>query len=450
MKTYPTTTGQVNALRGVDYTFAKNAVSAVVGPSGSGKSTLLRLLAGLDTPTSGVVRIEGRELESLSARDFRALRRNVVAYIFQRPAENLVSYLTVDEHLRLAARVARDGARSPEELLDTLELRDRRHHLPGALSGGEQQRAALAFALAAGPRLVLADEPTAELDDVSARQLLRIVRELVSSGVSFILATHDMDVVRVADDVLELEHGRTKPRSRTGFEPLAPPPDQRAAKAGEPVVVAEQLRKTYAQGGKRLTVLDDVSLVLHRGRLASVFGRSGSGKTTLLNVLFGWENPDSGALWRLGDDERAGSEPGWHELALVPQKFGLIDELTVRENVEYPSRLARRLAEDRAGIEALLMELALQPLADRFPAEISVGEQQRVALARALAVVPRILLADEPSGHQDATSARQVLAAMRAATSAGTSGLVATHNEALAPQLDMAYRMQGGRLIPVA
>src|SRR3712207_2743226 len=241
-RSYRTTTGQVHALQGVDLAFQKDAVSAVVGPSGSGKSTLLRLLAGLERPTSGRVVVGGRELDSLSTRALRAFRRTAVAYVFQRPADNLISYLTIGEHLRLAARAAPAGSPSGDELLDALEIRHRRNHLPGELSGGEQQRAAFAFAIAAGSRLVVADEPTAELDTLSARQLLLTVRELVSQGVSFVLATHDPEVVRVADEMLELEHGRAKAASWTGGpEPVAGGVGEGDETPNEAVVVAEDV-----------------------------------------------------------------------------------------------------------------------------------------------------------------------------------------------------------------
>ncbi|HYT29538.1 MAG TPA: ATP-binding cassette domain-containing protein, partial [Actinomycetota bacterium] len=149
-----------------------------------------------------------RDVSSLSPARRRRLRRRLVGYMFQRPADNLVSYLTAAEHLSLAARL-RGGTRRQDgdELLETLGLGPRRGHLPTQLSGGEQQRLALACAVIGDPPLVVADEPTAELDTASGGTLLEMVGELKGRGIGFVLSTHDPAVVRAADRVLHLRHG---------------------------------------------------------------------------------------------------------------------------------------------------------------------------------------------------------------------------------------------------
>jgi putative ABC transport system ATP-binding protein len=208
VKIYWTATGEVNALKGVDADFPAAAVTAVVGPSGSGKSSLLRILAGLDRPTAGQVRAGDVELSTLRARQLRKVRRRRLAYVFQRPADNLIPYLTVDEHLRLAGRLR--GSTDPhqgDDLLDALGLSHRRRHLPKQLSGGEQQRLAFAQAVMGSPSLVVADEPTAELDSASGAALLQTVRELAGRGTAFVVATHDADAVKAADRILFLRHG---------------------------------------------------------------------------------------------------------------------------------------------------------------------------------------------------------------------------------------------------
>src|SRR5205807_2350851 len=166
-KIYWTATGEVHALQAVDAWFPARAVTAVVGPSGSGKSSLLRILAALDRPTAGQVKIGGTELTALSAGRLRRMRRELVSYVFQRPSDNLVSYLTVEEHMHLAARLRgspRELALESRDLVETLGIGHRLHHKPHQLSGGEQQRLAFAQAVVGGPALVVADEPTAELD----------------------------------------------------------------------------------------------------------------------------------------------------------------------------------------------------------------------------------------------------------------------------------------------
>jgi putative ABC transport system ATP-binding protein len=217
VKIYWTATGEVNALKGVDAAFPPASVTAVVGPSGSGKSSLLRILAGLDRPTAGQVWIGDLELSALSPGRLRHVRRRQLGYIFQRPADNLISYLTADEHLRLAGRLrGRHRAEDAAELLEILGMSHRGKHYPHQLSGGEQQRLAFAQGVTGSPPLVVADEPTAELDSASAEALLRSVTALASRGTAFVVATHDPAVVRLADRTLFLRHGALEAEAGRG------------------------------------------------------------------------------------------------------------------------------------------------------------------------------------------------------------------------------------------
>src|SRR5262249_54872910 len=145
----------------------------------------------------------------------------------------------------------------------------------------------------------------------------------------------------------------------------------------------------------------DATLELGRGELAALVGRSGSGKTTVLTLAAGLHEPDAGTI-AYSFSAASPSQMPWHELAFLPQRFGLLPELSVRENVEYPARLAGRLPERRTAIDSLLDRLGLTEHAARPPQQTSIGQQQRTALARALALEPAVLLADEPTSHQDA------------------------------------------------
>lgn len=208
VKIYWTVSSEVHALKGVDATFRNGAITAVVGPSGSGKSSLLRILAGLDRPTAGSVQIGGKETSGMSQRDLHALRRHLVGYVFQRPSDNLISYLSVRQQLLHAARLS--GSSSTDkmgELMARLGLEDRLDHRPYQLSGGEQQRVAFAQAVMGDPVLVVADEPTAELDQRSSRALLDAVDELARRGIAVVMSTHDPQVVKRADKTLMLRHG---------------------------------------------------------------------------------------------------------------------------------------------------------------------------------------------------------------------------------------------------
>ncbi|MGI8707562.1 MAG: ABC transporter ATP-binding protein [Actinomycetota bacterium] len=483
VKTYWKQSGQVRALQGIDADFFGGALTAVVGPSGSGKSSLLRLLAALDRPTAGVVRIGDTEIGSASGSELREVRRKRVGYVFQRPSDNFVPYLTVMQHLDLAHRDS--GGVSdiePSELLDDLGIGHRGDHHPNELSGGEQQRAALAQILVAGPRIIVADEPTAELDSHSAREVLTIMKRLSADGISLILATHDSNVSRVADESLELHHGVLGTPStpahviveepadtpvsgddpdaawrRPGTSRLDPPRGGRVVQAPDrhlagstPVPQARLLEvrnvvKSYRRGNETVHALQHVDLVLEPHRLIGLVGRSGSGKTTLLNILAGWEHPDEG---RFEWDEEPSSRTltPWTDVSVVPQKLGLIEELTVRENIEYPARLTDRLEALGPEVDRLVASLGLEQLLERYPLETSVGEQQRTALARALVLTPRLLLADEPTGHQDSRSAHKVFQALRHAAERGTCCLVATHNEEVIGYLDEVITMSDGIL----
>ena len=209
-KTYRTATESVPALVDVSLAVPRARVTVVVGPSGSGKSSLLRLLACIDSPDTGEVLIAGQRVDRLRPRARRRLRQRQVAYLFQRPGENLLPYLDAVGQVRLAAslRGAPVTAAAAVELLDLLDLRERADHLPGQLSGGEQQRLAVACGVVGDPALVVADEPTAELDTAAAERVLTAMEDLAASGVGFVLSSHDPRVMAIADGFVRLDHGR--------------------------------------------------------------------------------------------------------------------------------------------------------------------------------------------------------------------------------------------------
>ena len=211
---------------------------------------------------------------------------------------------------------------------------------------------------------------------------------------------------------------------------------------GQVVVSAVGLRKSYRRGPEEVRALRDVSLTLRAGEVVALVGPSGSGKTTLLNVVCGWEQADAGQLdWPNGAGDRT-----WDELAVVPQDLGLIDELTVAENVVLPLWLSGRLEAGQAEATALLERLGLAGYAGRLPAEVSLGERQRAALARAMVTGPRLLLADEPTGHQDADWARAVFEAVRWLAGRGSCCLVATHSQEFLAQVDRVLTIRDGEL----
>lgn len=209
-KVYRTASEQVDALVDVSKDFPRGRITAIAGPSGSGKSSLLRILACVDRPTTGAVLIEGTDVATLRVRQRRALRRSSVSYMFQNPIDNLVDYLPAREQVKLASRLRgiRTGSDEIERLLRVLGLDHRLRHTPHQLSGGEQQRLAAACAVIGHPAIVIADEPTAELDSAAADRVLEAFRDLRSEGVAFVISSHDPRVVAIADNLLRLDHGR--------------------------------------------------------------------------------------------------------------------------------------------------------------------------------------------------------------------------------------------------
>ena len=208
VKEYATATGTVRALKGVDAAFPAGRVTAVVGPSGSGKSSLLRILACVDRPTAGSVRVGGVDVAAMGARGRRRVRRQLVGYVFQQPADNLLPYLTAREQLELAARLrGRERPGEVERLLAVLGLEHRAGHRPEQLSGGEQQRLAFAAAVVGGPALVVADEPTAELDTEAGERLMQAVLALRDQGASLVVSSHDPVVTGAVDGIVRLHDG---------------------------------------------------------------------------------------------------------------------------------------------------------------------------------------------------------------------------------------------------
>jgi putative ABC transport system ATP-binding protein len=202
---------EVRALDGIDLEIARGQMAAIMGPSGSGKSTLLHLIGALETPTSGTIALAGRHFEGLDDRELTLLRREQIGFVFQ--FFNLLPALTAEENVLLPALIA--GRRDQEirdralALIDQVGLGERAHHLPSELSGGEQQRVSIARALMMEPKLVLADEPTGNLDSRSEAQVLELLSELNrAEGHTIVIVTHDPGAAAIASRVVFLRDGR--------------------------------------------------------------------------------------------------------------------------------------------------------------------------------------------------------------------------------------------------
>ncbi|MBN1657332.1 MAG: ATP-binding cassette domain-containing protein [Anaerolineae bacterium] len=205
---------EVVALQGLDLTVAPGEMLGIVGASGSGKSTLLNILGGLDQPSAGRVTVDGRDLLKLSQGALDRYRRTEVGFVWQQVARNLIPYLTARQNVELPMTVAGVGfwakRRRSRELLEAVGLWEHRRHRLAQLSGGQQQRVAIAVALANKPRLLLADEPTGEVDSATAQSLYDLFKELNRAyGLTTIIVTHDPQIARQVDRVVAIRDGRT-------------------------------------------------------------------------------------------------------------------------------------------------------------------------------------------------------------------------------------------------
>lgn len=219
--------------------------------------------------------------------------------------------------------------------------------------------------------------------------------------------------------------------------------------AGERALEAAGLRRRFAHPGGDVDVLRGVDLTVAAGELVTIAGRSGSGKSTLLAVLSGFDTADAGSVRIAGEPVTA--DVPWQRCALLPQALGLVQELTAGENAALPLRLTGVPASDVAARTAELLEaLHIDGLADRYPPELSFGQQQRVALARALAPRPTVLIADEPTAHLDAGTTPAVLSLLRAHADHGSAVLVATHDDAVHAIADRRLDLAHGTVAPTS
>ncbi|MGB9377890.1 MAG: ABC transporter ATP-binding protein [Mycobacteriales bacterium] len=200
----------VHALRDVSITIAPQQLVAIHGRSGSGKTTLLNLLGGLDEPTTGQVWVEGREVTAMTRVELLALRRHTLGFVFQ--SFGLIPILSAAENIGVPLRLTRtdpsERAERVSRLLELVGLSGRADLRPNELSGGEQQRVAIARALAGSPRLLLADEPTGQLDSATGRRIMTLLHDLLATqGITVVVTTHDPDLIELADRVLEIADG---------------------------------------------------------------------------------------------------------------------------------------------------------------------------------------------------------------------------------------------------
>lgn len=497
--------GDAAALQGMSLDVERGAIVCVLGPSGAGKSTLLRVIAGLETPSAGVVQVLGWDIGRLAGRLRSRLRHTSIGFLAQHadalvpaelPARDAVALPLALRGVRRAERIER-----ARKLLKTAGLEAHLATPAGELSGGERQRVALCAAMAHRPTLLLADEPTGELDARSADAVRELMADLARvEATTVIVVSHDPETGTIADRTVRLRDGRVVEDRRPGerglvvgrggwlhlppellssagisdrvhvrLDPdglvITPAPEGRVldrdASSDRPQphlgpgwrpaeVELVAVRRSRGRGRARRAVLNGLARRLAPGRMTVVVGPSGSGKTTLLRLLAALDRPDGGEVVIDGEaviawDEERRAALRRRRIGYLPQEPSPIAFLSAEENVALA--LLLRGWDSAAALERAAVVLAWLGLAERSRqrvSRLSAGEAQRVALARALASARGLLVVDEPTSRLDEASAAavgQLLA--RAAVEDAQTVVCATHDPQLIRAAHEVFDLEG-------
>ena len=460
----------------------------LAGKSGSGKSTLLRALCGLvphfhGGRFAGRVAVDG--LDTRRAQPVRIAAR--VGLVFQEPATRFLTGTVADEiafGMEVAGLEGEVIRRRVDEIVERLELGAVMGRNLDRLSGGEQQRVAVAAALARGPRILLLDEPTSQLDSQSAEGVLSWLLELRQElGLLALIAEHRLArLVNNVDGIVYLdEAGALGGQGEAGdvlpMMPYGPPLIEAARKLGAPLPLdparREALQESLAglasspsrpapSGPPRLAAdglrhayngvpaLDGAGLEVHPGQIVAVLGRNGSGKTTLLRCLMGLERPRSGGVWLNG--RRIDSTPVAErakEIAFVPQwPSAMLFAASVREELALTLRNHGLQGNSSEAPDRLLEELGIEEVGGRYPRDLAAGEQQRVAIAAVLVSGPGVLLLDEPTLGLDWLAQKRLGDLLEVQRANGVAIVVATHDvEFAAAHAETAVVLDGGKVV---
>ncbi len=439
--------GGIPLVNNVSFELRRGQRLGLIGESGSGKTLTALAMIGLladNLQATGSVRLDGRELLTLSDREMALERGNSISMIFQEPMTALNPVMRIGRQIAEPLRIHQGMSKGQAlavatELLERVGIdhpEQRARSFPHEMSGGQRQRAMIAMALACGPDLVIADEPTTALDVTVQAQVLEVLKDQVASGdTALLLITHDLPVVAsVTDDVIVMrdgeivDQGGTGPLFNTPSHPYttslvaAVPPMSRSvdvepkpaseAPSGEPIVKLRDVYKTYrlrrtklSGGRSTIQAVDGVDLDVYPGETFGIVGESGSGKSTLARLIMGLEKSDSGAI-HVGPVDVTGSNlrPLRDIVQMIFQDpMGSLDpRLKVSDLVAEPMRALHYEGNHEERVASLLDAVALPAAAiDRYPHEFSGGQRQRIAIARALAPGPRLLVADEPVSALD-------------------------------------------------
>jgi peptide/nickel transport system ATP-binding protein len=487
--------GAVRALDGVSLTVERGEIVALVGASGSGKSTLAHAVPALLPDTAevrGTIRIDGVDIGGLDEAALGAVRGRRVGMVFQEPASALNPAMPIGRQIgEVLARHGSLGKRAIAAevvaLLAQVGLDLAPSRYPHTLSGGQQQRVAIAIAIAAGPDLLIADEPTAALDPIAQAGVVALLVGLVRArNMGLLLVSHDLALVAgIADRLVVLDKGKVveagparaliaAPLSaalQAMIGPLRAPPPPRAPSSGPALLHVSQVSRAYGRPSRfRATpapapAVDNVTLLLRQGETLAVIGESGSGKSTLSRLVLGLERPDLGMVMVGGQPWLGAYEPQLRAMrrqmqAVFQDPAGSFDpRQTVAQIIAEPLHLLDRAptaAERAARVAEALAQVGLPAeAAERLPAQFSGGQRQRIAIARALILKPAIIVLDEALTALDMGLRAEILALLlRLQTELGLAYFFISHDIRMVHGFaDRVLVMRAGRVVeegPVA
>jgi putative ABC transport system ATP-binding protein len=489
VKVYPTVAGGFTALNSITFDIHPGEFLGIVGKSGAGKTTLLNAISGVSSVTSGEVIFgadgHSRPVHAMNENERARWRGRHMGIVYQSfellPQLDLIDNITMPQDL-CGRYGPRDSVQRALELLDRVELTEHAFKLPAHVSGGQKQRVAIARALANDPPVILADEPTGNLDSVTADHILVIFEALVAHGKTIVMVTHDRSLMSRFSRVIEIADGEIVAQSRppsvlnrsrvdvqtTGGKKrgaLAPerasfpfpvaPLEATGKGQGEsfPAIHLDRVVKTYVNAAGEFPALRGIDLEIQRGEFISLVGKSGSGKSTLLNMVTGIDHPTSGQVTVGGRDIYTMSESQralWRgkTVGIVFQFFQLLPTLTLLENVMLPMDYCDvyPAAERPARALDLLRQVGLEEHAHKLPASVSSGQQQSAAIARALATDPPIVVADEPTGNLDSRSAEHIYRLFQSLSERGKTVLIVTHDASLTQRTDRTIYLADGEI----
>jgi ABC-type lipoprotein export system ATPase subunit len=489
-KAYETGAQPFVALRNVNLDINQGEFLGITGKSGAGKTTLLNMISGISELTSGEVQFfdgwnSSFSIHDLSEDKLAEWRGKNVGIVYQ--SFELIPTLSLLENVMLPRDFL--GSYRPQisraramELLELVEISEHAHKIPAHISGGQKQRVAIARALVNDPALIIADEPTGNLDSVTAETIYQLFEKLVDRGRTVVMVTHDESLtprfsrrMQIVDGVLghpsefetprgesaklsgqqEIDYGSAvenveiEQPNRVGYRTKSsmPRPDH-------PAIVLHGVDKIFSSPVGEFQALKSIDMLLNYGQFISIVGKSGSGKSTLLNMITGIDHPTAGEvivgdqhIYKLSKSDRA----LWRgrNMGVVFQFFQLMPTLSLLENTMLPMDYCNVLSFSERPKRAmeLLSMVGLEEQAHKLPGSVSSGQQQSAAIARALANDPDLILADEPTGNLDSRSAANILNLFEQMAADGKTILIVTHDPSITKRTDQTIILSDGEII---